>query len=362
MGRQTDILFLGLHRPGRSPSQRYRIEQFLPAIEEMGLRYDYRFLLDEQMDKVFYSPGAYFGKALIVLKSLFSLVKWTFIDAKKYRYIFVQREAWMLGTAFFEKQMAKRAKLIFDFDDSIWLPNVSAANQKLAFLKNPSKTSDIIQVANRTVVGNPYLADYAGQFTKNIVLIPTAVDTDEYHRRRPLAVKKDGRVCIGWSGSQTTIEHFKLLEPVLREIKAKYGTKVYFKVIGDGSYANRELGIQGIQWTRETELAALEEIDIGIMPLPDDEWSKGKCGLKALVYMAMEIPAVLADVGVNSEIVTDGVTGLLSASHEDWIEKLSLLIENAELRCKLGKAGRERVEASYSVKANQDKFIALFNE
>ena len=122
------------------------------------------------------------------------------------------------------------------------------------------------------------------------------------------------------------------------------------------------MGIQGIQWTRETELAALEEIDIGIMPLPDDEWSKGKCGLKAFVYMSMEIPAVLADVGVNSQIVTDGVAGLLSASHEEWIEKLSLLIENAELRCKLGKAGRERVEASYSVKANQDKFIALFNE
>ena len=362
MGPQTDILFLGLHRPGRSPSQRYRIEQFLPVIEEAGLTYDYRFLLDEEMDKVFYSPGAYFGKAMIVLKSLLFLLKWTFFDAKAYRYIFVQREAFMLGTSFFERTMAKRSKLIFDFDDSIWMSNVSAANKKLAFLKNPAKTSRIIQSAAYNVVGNQFLANYAQQFSKNVVLIPTVVDTDEYHRRKPLQAKSDGKVCVGWSGSQTTIEHFKLLEPVLRDIKAKYGAKVYFKVVGDGSYENRELGIQGIQWTRETELAALEEIDIGIMPLPDDEWSKGKCGLKALVYMSMEIPAVLADVGVNSEIVTDGVTGLLSAGHEAWIEKLSLLIDKAELRPKLGKAGREWVEAKYSAKANQEKFIALFNE
>lgn len=362
MASTKDILFLGLHRPGRSPSQRYRIEQFIPELEKAGLSYDYRFLLNEEMDQTFYAPGAYWGKAMIVLKSLLSLLKWTFIDAKKYKYVFVQREAFMLGTAFFERAMAKRAKLIFDFDDSIWMPNVSAANRKLAFLKNPAKTSRIIQSANCTVVGNEFLANYAQQFTDKVVLIPTAVDTEEYHRSNDLEPKSNGKVCIGWSGSQTTIEHFKLAETALKAIQSKYGEQVYFKVVGDGSYKNEALNIQGVKWTRETELAELEEIDIGIMPLPDDEWSKGKCGLKGLVYMSMEIPCVLADVGVNGEIVQDGVNGFLSKSDEEWVEKLSLLIDDASLRKQLGKEGRKRVLDKYSIIANKEKFVSLFHE
>lgn len=362
MDSRKDILFLGLHRPGRSPSQRYRIEQFLPALKQEGFTYDYRFLLDEQMDKNFYAPGAYFGKAMIVLKSLIALLRWTFLDAHKYNYIFVQREAFMLGTSFFERAMAKRARLIFDFDDSIWLPNVSVANKKLAFLKNPSKTSEIIKAASKTVVGNEFLASYAYQFTDQVVCIPTAVDTVEYCRSKPLETKANGSICIGWSGSQTTIEHFKLAESVLKRIKQRYGSRVYFKVIGDGTYHNHTLDIQGIQWTRKSELHELEEIDIGIMPLPDDEWSKGKCGLKGLVYMSMEIPSVLAKVGVNAEIIQDGINGFLCKDETEWIEKLSLLIENEQLRKQMGEAGRQKVLAEYSIVANSEKFISLFRE
>lgn len=356
---KKDILFLGLHRPNRSPSQRYRIEQFLPILDKHKIQYEYAYLLTASMDRVFYTPGAILSKAILVLKSLLKLLYITFFQSTKFHYVFVQREAFMLGTAFFEKAIAKRAKLIFDFDDSIWMANVSAANKKLAFLKNPDKTKEIIQAAAKNVVGNSFLEEYALQFSNAVILIPTTVDTEEYSRSSPLKPKADGRVCIGWSGSQTTIEHFKLAEPYLKEIKRKYRDKVYFKVIGDPSYKNEELGIIGKKWTRDTEIKELEEIDIGIMPLPNDEWSKGKCGLKGLVYMSMEIPSILEDVGVNKEIIQDGENGMLCHNHQSWIEKLSLLIEDQNLRLTLGESGRKTILKKYSILANQDKFLSL---
>ena len=360
--KKKDILFLGLHRPNRSPSQRYRIEQFLPALEKNKLTYDYEYLLSESMDKQFYTSGAFFLKGIIVLKSLLKLLAITFLRARKFRYVFVQREAFMLGTAFFEKAIAKRSKLIFDFDDSIWMANVSEANKKLAFLKNPSKIKQIIQAAHVNIVGNHFLQDYAKQFSESVELIPTCIDTNAYNRSSPLSPKTDNTVCIGWSGSQTTIEHFKLAIPLLEAIKKKYGNRIYFKVIGDASYQHKELEINGVEWTKETEIKELEEFDIGIMPLPNDEWSKGKCGLKGLVYMSMEIPSVLAAVGVNKEIILDQENGLLCTTHESWVKKLSLLIENQELRQKLGEAGRKTVLKEYSILANKDHFLSLIDE
>jgi glycosyltransferase involved in cell wall biosynthesis len=359
---RKDILFLGLHRPSRSPSQRYRIEQFLPYLKEEGLSYDYDYLLSEEMDRVFYSPGALLGKAWLVVKSIIKLCYIAFVKSKDFHYVFVQREAFMLGTAFFEKVIAKRSKLIFDFDDSIWMPNVSEANKKLSFLKNPNKVKEIIEKAHYNVTGNLFLSNYASQYSNNVMQIPTCVDTYEYQRSSPLKPKQNGRVCIGWSGSQTTIEHFKLAQPVLSAIKKKYGDKVYFKVLGDGDYSNEELNIQGVKWERKTEIQELEELDIGIMPLPNDEWSKGKCGLKGLVYMSMEIPSILADVGVNAEIIQDGVNGYLCANSREWQEKLSLLIENEALRETFGKLGRETILDKYSILANKEGLINLIRD
>lgn len=355
------LLFTGLHRPNRSPSQRYRIEQFLPFLKETEFQYDYSFLLNERRDKIFYSPGNFLGKIGILVYSVLYRLKELIFDIQKYDYVFVQREAFMLGTSFFEKQYAKKSKLIFDFDDAIWLLDVSQANKKWAFLKNPNKTNDILKASFKVVVGNQYLFDYAKQFNDNVVLIPTCVDTDFYKRKAELNQKPNGKVCIGWSGSQTTIEHFKLLEPVLNKLKEKYKDKIYFKVIGTNLYENKELQIKGVAWQKETEITELEEIDIGVMPLPNDKWAEGKCGLKSLVYMSMEIPAVIEQVGVNKQIVSDGANGYLASDQNSWIDKISKLIENFELRKDLGKKGRDCVLEKFSVSSQSEKFIELFN-
>ena len=213
-------------------------------------------------------------------------------------------------------------------------------------------------MCDEVVTGNQYLADYASQFSPNVKIIPTTIDTDWY---KPILKANNGSsICIGWSGSFSTVKHFEQAIPALDRINLKYGDRVRFKLIGDANYQNQELGIQGIAWSSDSEVEDLSDIDIGIMPLPNDEWSKGKCGLKGLQYMGMAIPTIMSPVGVNADIVTDGQNGFLADSEEEWVEKLSLLIENKALRTKIGLEGRETVVQHYSVEANKQKYLNLF--
>jgi glycosyltransferase involved in cell wall biosynthesis len=352
------VLFLTVHRPNRSPSQRFRFEQYLNYLEENGYCYHFSYLLDEFYDRFFYKKGFFLIKLKIVLKSFFKRLK-EVKSANQYDIIFIQRECFMIGSSFFEKKFAKsKAKIIYDFDDSIWLSNVSEANKKFAWLKSPHKTSEIISLAHLIIAGNEYLKRYSLNYNKNTIVIPTTIDTEEYKKKEKTMSDK---VVIGWSGSITTIQHFEYSLNILKKLNIKYPNKLEFRVIGDADYVNEELGIKGLGWNKETEIDDLSQFDIGIMPLPDDEWAKGKCGLKGLQYMALEIPTVMSPVGVNTEIIQDGENGFLAATEQDWIEKLSLLIESPELREKIGKAGRKTVVEKYSVEANKQKYLEAFN-
>lgn len=351
------LLFVGLHRPDRSPSQRYRFEQFQPYLEEHGFAITYFYLIRAQDDQKFYGSGHYFAKAFILCRSLLLLIGLLF-RAGKYDLIFVQREAFMLGTVFFEQILAKKAPLVYDFDDAIWLQNVSAGNKALSFLKDAQKTEKLIALADLVLAGNAYLADFARNFNEQVALVPTVVDTNKYKR---VAASPREQVCIGWSGSFSTIPYFEYALPALKILQQKYGDRVYFKVIGDASYYNKELNIRGVAWSSATEVAELSEIDIGIMPLPNDEWTKGKCALKGLLYMSLEQAAVLSDVGVNGTVIQDGVNGFLASSTEEWVEKLSILIENPTLRQQIGQAARQTVLEQYSVLSEQKHLLDLLH-
>ena len=349
------LLFVGLHRPDRSPSQRYRFEQFQPYLEAHGYVVTYFYLIRAQDDQKFYGAGNYLAKAFILCRSVVLLTLLLF-RAKRHDLIFVQREAFMLGTVFFERALAKRAPVVYDFDDAIWLQNVSAGNRTLSFLKDARKTEKLVALSDLVLAGNDYLANYALQFNKAVALVPTVVDTDNY-RRLPQAATE--RVCIGWSGSFSTIPYFEYALPALRLLKAQYGERIYFKVIGDASYTNEELGIQGVAWSSASEVAELSEIDIGIMPLPNDEWTKGKCALKGLLYMSLGQAAVLSDVGVNGTVVEDGVDGFLVSSTEEWVEKISRLIDDPTLRKQMGERARLTVLERYSVRSEQQHLLSL---
>ncbi len=359
--RKTAVIhYFVHHRPGRSPGQRFRCEQYLPALREAGFDIRWHALLNEKDDRIFYGRGRYAAKALLVLRKFFQRLR-ELRQVQPGDIAFVYREAFMLGNTFFERRLKKRgARLVFDFDDAIWLMEVSEGNRKLSFLKNPGKTAEICRLSDLVITGNDFLAAYARQHARHVAVIPTSIDT-EYHR--PQAAAGNGDViCIGWTGSESTVKHFETLLPVLRKLKGKYGGRISFKLISNSREFYPEIGLESTAWSLEREVEELAGIDIGIMPLPDDEWSRGKCGFKLLQYMALGLPVLASPVGVNTAIVEEGVNGFLAAGEEEWIEKLSLLIEDAELREKMGARGREKISREYSMQSLKERYVSLFRE
>ncbi len=352
--RRIKLLIIAAHRPNRSPSQRFRFEQYYAFFTANGVDAKLSYIITEKDDVYFYTKGFFFRKLWILSKAY--LKRWRdVLTCGKYDVILVQREAIMTRTTLFERLLAKRKPLIFDFDDAIWKMDVSVANQKLKWMKNPSKISKIIKISNAVIAGNSYLKKYADDFNSNVSVIPTTVDTDLF---KPLP-KSNSKIVIGWSGSKTTIKHFELAVDVLKKIKNVYGEKISFKIIGEPNYSNKELGIISQKWNALTEVEELNSIDIGIMPLPNDEWSKGKCGLKGLTYMALEIPTIMYNIGVNSEIIEHGVNGFLYKTDEELFKYIELLINNAELRKSIGAMGRLTVLEKYSVVANQANYLQI---
>lgn len=351
------VLFLVMHRVNRSPSQRFRFEQYLPYLSKNGFECTVSNLANSDQDKFLYRPGNYLRKAWLLIQ-FWKKRRQDIRRLAHFDLVFVQREAFLTGSTFFESRVAKSGtSMIFDFDDSIWLQDDGGANKKLQWLKNPKKTQTIISLSSIVLAGNNYLADYAHQFSTNVEIIPTTIDTELYVP----GVRNNGQITIGWSGSVSTIKHFETSIPALKAIKSQF-PEVRLVVIGDAQYYNTDLDITGVDWKADTEVDDLNQFDIGIMPLPDDDWSRGKCGLKGLQYMALEIPTIMSPVGVNTEIIRDGVNGYLASTEEEWIAKLTLLINDPALRKRLGKAGRQTVIEKYSVEANKHKYLEVFQK
>ncbi|MBC7695904.1 MAG: glycosyltransferase [Burkholderiales bacterium] len=360
------ILFIADHRLNRSPSQRYRFEQYLDFFKTNGFDWELSEIITKKDDAIFYHPGNYIKKAIILLKSIF--IRFNDLRrAKQFDIIFIQREALLLGSSFFEKQFYKRSKVIFDFDDSIWLLDTSPENKKFEFLKNPAKTKINIAHAHCVIAGNKYLAGYAKQFNPNTAIIPTTIDTD-FHKPMPelrgfdsslMQMRDDKKIAIGWSGSISTIKHFESSIPFLKTLMAKYPGKLEIHVIGQASYSHPEIKIVSKSWSAKTEVEDLNYFDIGIMTLPDDEWAQGKCGLKGLSYMACGIATVMSPVGVNKDIIQQGINGFLAATESEWVDCMSQLIENNDLRQQIGLTGRETVVKNYSVNAHKDAYLEV---
>jgi glycosyltransferase involved in cell wall biosynthesis len=355
------VLFLANHRLGRSPGQRFRFEQYLSYLDRRGFDCDVSPMIpDEKSDRAVYSKGGYAAKARVLMNAIRIRTRdWWHADA--YDIVFVYREALMVRSAIFERLFARsRARVIVDFDDAIWLPAVSDANRSLTWLKDPDKTRRVIECADMVFAGNRYLADFAARFCRCVHVVPTTIDTELF---RPVLQPRpqDQPIEIGWTGSPTTVSYFRNARGVLTRLKQRFGDRITFKLIGDETYRDSELGIQGLPWRRETELEDLSTFDIGIMPLPDNPWTRGKCGFKALACMALALPTVASPVGVNVDIIEDGVNGFLAASEEEWFVKLTRLIEDPRLRESLGAKGRETVVARYSTVAHRDAYVDYFN-
>lgn len=352
------ILFIAHHRFDRAPGQRYRFEQYFDYLNEQGFYCVLSNSLDEVDDKILYSKRNYFKKFLIAIKVYKTRLN-NLRQIKNYDLVVIFREALLTRSTYFERKIAKSGvPIIFDFDDAIWVKDVSAGNRWLSFMKNSDKIRKVLPLCTHVSAGNQYLAEFARQYNNNVTVIPSTIDTEKY-----VPLENDSkRVTIGWVGSHTTVKHFELVINVYRDLKTKYGESIAFKVIGDPNYRNEELGIIGEKWSNEREVELFNSIDIGVMPLDEDAWTKGKCGMKGLLYMSVGKPAVMSAVGMNTEIIEHGVNGFIPVGEKEWFDVLCLLIEDPDLRNVIGERGRQTVEDKYSFDAFKDVYLELYRK
>jgi glycosyltransferase involved in cell wall biosynthesis len=328
----------------KSPGQRYRLEQWEPLLRERGVDITYAPFECAELNDVVYKQGQIAKKLRLVVQALGRRAA-LLSKLTNYDVIYLHREAALLGPAVFERLIHRSGvPIVFDFDDAIFLSYKSPSNGYLSYLKFAGKTKTNCRLAAHVMVGNPYLAEYARQFNQNVSIIPTTIDTDKY---KPVNIEDaSGPVVIGWTGSHSTVQHLDTLRSALAKLAQRESIRL--RVIGTPNYQIEGVEFETIMWRSETEVEDLSAVDIGIMPLPDDNWARGKCGAKALQFMAMGIPTVCSPVGVNTDIIQDNENGLIANSEDEWIEKLSLLIRSRELRARLGKAGRQTIEQRFS--------------
>jgi glycosyltransferase involved in cell wall biosynthesis len=344
--------------PDTAPSQRFRVEQWLPLLERQGITIDLLPFADESLLKLLHQPGRRAAKAVSNLSRSARRCA-DVIRARNYDAVLIHRAVSIGGPAILERVIALLGRpIIYDFDDAIFKLHTTEANRHFGWLKFPGKTATICRIAGHVVVGNAWLADYARRFNPRVTIIPTSIDTGHY--RRAPGNGANGKLVIGWTGSSTSQTHLEMFAPLLRELKRR--REVELRVI-----SNREPVLPDVEyvwrpWSAESEVEDLSHFDIGIMPMPDDEWSKGKCALKALQYMAMGVPTICSAVGANCEVIQHGVNGLLAASDEEWIRNLELLIDDPALRQRLGPKGRRTVEERYSMNACAELFAGVVRQ
>ena len=343
------VLFL----PGSytSSSARFRLWQFVEPLEGLGHKVVVRVLTPDRAwtssltNNVIRRIHNYAGTIFRIFNAF-----WALRDAEGFDVIFINRDRVPQPSVdFLEPWLAKRnPRLIFAFDDAIHLG------------PRENKMRKILPYFAWITPGNEYLALFARQVNSHVTILPLVVDTDYYH---PVKERQPGPIRVGWSGSKGSLqENLPFIEKTI--VKLAEREEMEFIIISEVQPTLPLPGVKWryIPWTPQTEVEGLQQIDIGVMPLDDKPFERGKCGLKAIQYMGVGIPALVSPVGVNQEIVIHGENGLHCANDEEWLYYLQLLIKNQDLRQQLGIAGRQHIVDNYSIKAQLPIMIDLFEK
>lgn len=352
-----NILLLVPAPNGISPSQRFRLEQYIHLENTEGLNF---------VEKPFFAPKTWkiLHKKNHVTKKIAGIA-WGFIKRFftlftifKYDFVFIHREAAPIGPPVFEWVIAIlfRKKIIYDFDDAIWVNVTSDANPGTGKLKCTWKVKYICTFSHIVVAGNDFLAGYARQYCRDVRIIPTVVNTHSVHNR--LKNQDDLPLTIGWTGTFTTLYHLEKIKRPLSELKKKYNFEIL--IIGNLDPEITEFIYTYKHWDPGTEVEDLLKMNIGLMPLYDSEFEHGKCAFKAIQYMSLGIPAVVSPVGANCVVVTNAVTGFWADDEHEWYEKIEQLIKSKTLRTELGINARNWIVMNYSVEATKQMFFNLF--
>lgn len=357
---RLSVLFV-VPQPIEGPSSRFRVYQFVDYLAANGVDATVRPFLSSRLTPVVYRPGALAAKVGVTLwggaRRLADIAAAARCDV-----VYVLREAFPFGPPWLERALRGAAgKLVYDFDDAIYMPSIAFPNP-LDRLRDFDKPRKLIAMASRVIVGSEHLRDYAARFAREperVDVVPTVVDTGVY-RPRPSRQASPG-VTVGWIGTPRGSSYLHALVEVMRALASEF-PEVAFRFVGAEPFDPRGLPIAFKPWRLEDEVQDLQSFDIGIMPLTDDEETRGKCGFKLVQYMSVAIPVVCSPVGANRAIVEPGASGYFATTPDEWLASLRRLVGDAALRERLGRRGRELAEARYSRQAVAPRLLAILQE
>jgi glycosyltransferase involved in cell wall biosynthesis len=313
-------------------ASRYRVLQYLPYLEKRGV--------EAHVDT--------YPKVITAFAKLYRKVA-------DYDVLFLQRKRF--NPPFLQFLQWRAQGIVYDFDDAVMYRNSTAPSPYSR--TRQKRFARIIKAADYVIAGNNFLKDQAEKFTERVVVIPTSIDRARYDLKDYQEQK--GKVTIGWIGDHGSIHYLDKMRPVFEKLGKKY-PHVELKIICDTFLSFKNIAVLKKRWSHEEEVEDLKSLDIGVMPLVDDPWSWGKCGLKILQYYGVGVPVVCTPVGVNRDVVQNGVNGFWAMTDEEWVEKLSTLIEDPSLRRTMGLHGRELVRASYSIQGCAPKIYGVLDE
>lgn len=355
--RPKRILVICPHPEGVAPGQRLKYEQYFSYFREHGYEVVVSPFMTRPFWNIVYRDGHLLEKVGWTLWGylvrVFDLFRLPFYDGV---YIFL----WVVpfGPPVFEWAYSlANPNFVYDIDDMVFLKPRSRANAFVSVFKSRSRVTTLMKRARHVITCTPVLDEFARRYNPNTTDISSTIDTTAYVPAGRYA--NDGPLTLGWSGSHSTVKYLGLIKDVLLELNRAAPFKLL--VIGGPGFTIEGLDVESIPWSAATEVTDLRRIDIGLYPLPDEEWVLGKSGLKALQYMALGIPTVATAVGANFRVIEDGVSGFLVKTEAEWKERLSLLIGDPELRRRVGDEARGRVVRDYSIRSNRDTYLSVLD-
>ena len=279
--------------------------------------------------------------------------------------IYIQKKIFPSYLFFIIKTLNNR--IVFDFDDAIQSCPTSVDTHLFDTKSNDRQLSNMLKECSHIVVGNSYLNRFTMKHNTGTTVIPTPVDHRQFSPLSPEDLnfkieKNEGKVVIGWVGKNENLIYIDFIKEALQQISNLRQNTVELKVISNKPYFIEGVNIINQSWSMENEVENLRSIDIGLMPLIDDEWSRGKCSFKALQFMCLGIPVVISPVGTNKEIITHGINGFLASTKEEWVKYLLMLIDDSGKRKNLGLAGRQSVIKKYTYEATTPLLVNVLRE
>lgn len=348
------VLALVPHQTGFAPGQRGSIELWAEVLGEAGITLEFDPFESERLHGFLYASGRRLEKAAEMargyLRRFQSLGRLDEYDA-----VFIYREAALLGPAMLERLIARRKPVIYLLDDPLYMPYRSPSNGYLSYLKFFGKIKHIIGLSSVVIANSSHIEEYARQFNPNVWRIPSLVDTRKFVY---VPSDADERVCVGWSGSPTTVGNLKMVERPLQVLSSDGECDIGF--IGGTDFGLAGVTHSAQEWRGETEVEDLRKIHIGLVPLPDNSWNRYKFIMKTAQYMSLGIVPVATPIASNPEVIQHGENGFLASDDGEWIEYLRLLVRDRALRERMSSAAAREAEAKYSLAANAEKIVQAF--